>query len=96
MNEVLHANIFFIIASIATVIFCILVCIILYHVLKIVRVVRSIAERVDASSQQIAEDISNAREFVVSGSLWARAVQFLMSMASGHARRGRRSRKKQH
>jgi hypothetical protein len=94
MNEVLHANIFFFIASIATVIFCILTCIILYHVLKIAKSIRSIVERVDASSEQIAQDISNVREFVASGSAWGRVVQFLMSFAGGFGRGGRRSRKK--
>ena len=94
MNEVLHANIFFFIASIATVIFCILICLILYQVFKIVRAIRSIAERVDASSEQIAKDITNVREFVTKGSFFARALQFFVQMSSGRGNGTRRSRKR--
>ena len=61
MNEVLHANIFFLIASIATVVFCILISIILYHVLKIIKSLRSIIERIEAGSERIAEDVANVR-----------------------------------
>lgn len=62
MNEVLHANIFFVITSIAVVLFTILVCLVLYHVLKIVKAVRRIVDRVEAGSEVIAEDLENLRD----------------------------------
>lgn len=90
MDEVLHTNIFFIIASIATVIFCVLVSFILYQVLKIVRSVRSIIERVEAGSEVIAKDVAHVRELVASGGIFSRIVQFFMGTASTRGRSKRR------
>ena len=78
MDQVLQANIFFVIASVATVVFCILVVIILYHVLKIVRTVRRIVDRVEAGSEQLAEDISVVRTYVAQGGFISRLVGFFM------------------
>lgn len=65
MSEVLHANIFFVIASVATVVFIVLVSIILFHVLKIVRSVRAIVERIEEGSDMIVEDVAHARSWVI-------------------------------
>jgi hypothetical protein len=67
MNEVLHANIFFFIASIATLVFCIFVCLILFHVYKITRSIRKIIERIEEGSENIAEDVASVRSFMRSG-----------------------------
>lgn len=90
MSEVLHANIFFLIASIATVVFCILICIVLYHVIKITIAVRRIVERIDAGSDMIAEDVTTIRNLVVSGQLLSRLISFVMPSSPR-----RRARKKQ-
>lgn len=71
MSEVLQANIFFFIASAATVLFAIMVCIVLYYVIKILVAIRAIVERIEAGSDVIAEDVSAMREFVKSGGLVA-------------------------
>ena len=92
MNEVLHANIFFVIASVATVAFCILTCIILYHVIKITKSVRSIVERVEAGSEAIAKDVAQVREFVASGGLFSRIIKFFMG-AQTETKRRRKSKK---
>jgi hypothetical protein len=86
MNEVLHANIFFIIASLSTVIFCILISFILYHLLKIIRSLRTIIERIEAGSEMIAKDMANVRQLVTSGGLLSRALQFIMGMKGGRRR----------
>lgn len=90
MNEILHANIFFIIASIATVCFCVLVCIALYHLIKILQSIRAIAARVEAGSAVLAEDIENIRSYFTDGGFWSR----LLSMFFGNTKTGatRRSR----
>lgn len=67
MNEVLHANIFFVIASIATLVFCVFICFILYHVYKIARALRRIVDRIEAGSELIAEDVAFVRSFVHGG-----------------------------
>ncbi|MCA9362308.1 hypothetical protein KC906_02950 [Candidatus Kaiserbacteria bacterium] len=90
MNEVLHANIFFVIASIATVVFCILLSFILFHVLKIVRSLRSIVERIEAGSEVIAKDVAQVRELVASGGIVSRLIQFVMG--TRHRRSNRRKR----
>ena len=89
MNEVLHANIFFIIASIATVVFCILITVILYHVLKITRSVRSIIERIQAGSEVIAQDVANIRELVASGGMFSRLIKFVMGTSRTKKKRSR-------
>jgi len=80
MSEVLHANIFFVIASIATVIFTVLVALILYHAYKIIRALRRMVERVEASSEMIAGDVEEFRSFVRRGSFISHIVSFVSSM----------------
>ena len=69
MSEVLQANIFFYIASVATVVFCIVVTMMLFQVYKILKVVRSILERVDSASEVMAEDVAHVRKLVATGGL---------------------------
>jgi fructose-specific phosphotransferase system IIC component len=87
MNEILHANIFFIIATIATVVFCILTCVILYHVIKIVQSIRSIIERIQSGSEVIARDVAQVRELVASGGLMAKAIKFAMGLRGTQTRK---------
>lgn len=92
MNEVLHANIFFFIASVATVVFCVLICFILYHVLKIVKSLRAIVERIEAGSEVIARDVAHVRELVASGGIWSRLIQFIIGSSRGSGRKRQRAR----
>jgi len=89
MTEVLQANIFFIIASIATVLFTLIVCVILYHVLKIVRSIRRMVERIEAGSDMLAEDVEHFRSFVMQGSLVSQLINFFMGGRSARRRRTR-------
>ncbi|MFN3188508.1 MAG: hypothetical protein ACK42D_03155 [Candidatus Paceibacteria bacterium] len=87
MNELLHANVFFFIASMATVVFCILVSLVLYQVFKIMQSVRAIIDRIEIKSEQIAEDIDSMRAFVRHGSI----VSTLFNLFGGKTRSRRRS-----
>lgn len=69
MSEVLQANIFFYIASVATVVFCIVVTLILFQIFKIMKTVRSILERIDSASEVMAEDVAQVRKLVATGGL---------------------------
>lgn len=89
MNEVLHANIFFLIASIATVAFCVLVCFILYHVLKIVQSIRAIIERIEAGSEAVARDVAQVRELIANGGIISRVARFFMGSSRGRRNRSR-------
>lgn len=86
MSEVLHANIFFLIASVATVVFCILISVALYQVIKILQAIRVIITRIEAGSEAIAEDITYVRSFVKSGGMLTRAFGLFSP-----ARRSRRT-----
>lgn len=93
MNEIMHADIFFFITSIAVVIATLLVCIMLYQVIRILRSIRRIVDRIDEGSEIIAEDIENFRSYVAEGSLVSQLIHFFL----GHRIRpatSRRSRTK--
>ncbi len=87
MNEILHANIFFIIASVATVVFCIFISLILWQVLKIMKTLRSLLDRIDSSSEKIAQDVNRVRQFVASGSVVSQAAKFFMGGGRSKSRR---------
>ncbi len=89
MSEILHANIFFFIASLATIAFSIFICIALYYLVKILQSVRRIVDRVEAASDQVADDIATAREYVVSGGL----VSYLIGLVLPKPRRRSRGQK---
>ena len=90
MREILQANIFFIITSIAVVAFTILVCFILYQVLKIVRTVRKIVDRVEEGSELIADEVSQLRTYVMEGSLVSQIMGFFLNTKSRSASRSRK------
>lgn len=79
MTEILHANIFFIIASVGVVLFIIITSLILYQVLKVVKAVRRIVERVERGSEVLAEDIEDIRQNLNP----TRLISFIMSFIPG-------------
>lgn len=83
MTEVLHANIFFFIASFATIVFAIMACIAMYYVIKILVSIRAILARIEAGSDLIAEDIQAAREFVVGGGFISHLIRLVTSFGGG-------------
>ena len=88
MTEVLQTNIFFVITSIAVVVFTLLLCVLIYHIIKIVRAIRRIVERVEVGSEVLAEDLDNIRASLNP----ARIVQFVMSMMPGASSKKRTKR----
>lgn len=93
MNEILHANIFFFIASVATVVFVVFVSVILYHVTKIIKSIRVIVEKVEAGSEVLAGDISDLREQVMSGGFISRFLGLFFGMKNFSDQKKRRSRR---
>lgn len=89
MSEVLQANIFFMITSVAVVLFTLLGCVALYHVIKIIRSLRRIVERVEAGSEVIADDISDLRSFVLEGSLLSQLIGFFVNQRGGRSHKAR-------
>ncbi len=95
MSEVLQANIFFIITSIAVVCVTIMVIVMLYYVIKILRAVRDIAERVREGSEVIADDVAHVREGIVTGRFFKSVVDRAQAAAGFGPKRARRSRKRE-
>lgn len=91
MNEILHANIFFIIASIATVCFCILVSMALYQIIQILKLIRSVLERVEAGSEVLASDLSQVRMFFAEGGFLSRLVGMIPGVGTTPKARRKRT-----
>lgn len=81
MDEVLHANIFFFITSVAVILFTLLLCFALYYIIKILQSLRRIVDRIDAGSEMIVEDVEQLRSYVLEGSLVSQLVGFFMGRA---------------
>lgn len=77
MNEILNADIFFVIASVATVVFAIIVCFILYQVYKLVKTIRRVLERIEAASETVAGDVAQARALLYNGGIIAKVLGFM-------------------
>lgn len=87
MTEVLQANIFFMITSVAVIIFSMLLCVLLYQVIKIVKSIRRIVARVESGSEILAEDLSDLRANFNPANI----LQFIMQLFSfGTPKRRRR------
>ncbi len=90
MSEVLQANIFFLIASIATVVFCFVITFVLYQVYKILVSVRAIIERIEDASEVVAEDVTRVRELVHNSGFLSGILNFVL----GGDRKRTRNRKR--
>lgn len=91
MSEVLHANIFFLVTGIAVIVFTFLLCIALYHLIKILTVVRRIVDRVEAGTETITEDIERLRTYVVEESFLARFFKGARQAREEHESAARKS-----
>ncbi len=89
MTEVLQANIFFIITSVAVILFTILVSILVFHLIKIVKALRRITERVEAGSVVLAEDLEKIRSSLNVAGL----LQFVLSLLPGTRAKNKRATK---
>lgn len=86
MTEILQANIFFFITAMAVVVFTTFLCVAVFYLIKILRSVKNITERIDQGSETIAEDIKQLREYIAEGSL----ISQLIGLFIKSGRRGRR------
>jgi hypothetical protein len=78
MTEVLQANVFFFITAMAVVVFTVFLCVAMYFVIRILRSVRNITERIDEGSETIADDVKQLRQYVVEGSLMSQVIGLFM------------------
>ena len=93
MTGVTYADIFFVISSIGTIIFTLLVGVILYQIIKILHVTRRLLERIDAGSEQLAEDLHHVRAVIAQGGILSRVVGFFLPTRTTKPRAKRKTRK---
>ena len=93
MTEILHANIFFFIASGATIVFTIMLCLAMYLVIKILASIRAILARIEAGSDMIADDIQAARDFVAAGGFISHLIGMVTRASGGRAKRSSKAKK---
>lgn len=94
MNEVLLTNVFFIITGSAILVVVGFLCVALFHLIKILRTVRTIVDRVSSTTELFVEDARVLRDQIASGAVAARLFATVMS-AIGRARPKRRTPRKQ-
>ncbi len=90
----MEANIFFFITSIAVIVFTLLMCIVLYHVLKVVKSIRNIIERIEAGSEVIAEDAAHMRAYFTEGSFLSKIVGAFFGGGGVNVRQAKSAKKK--
>ena len=76
MTEIIQMDIFFFITSVAVVLFTLLLCIAVYQIIKILKGVRRIVERIEEGTEVLADDIDNIRTSFNP----ARLISFIMGM----------------
>ncbi len=96
MSEVLQANIFFFVTGIAVIVFTLLFCVALYHVIKVLKSIRRIMDRIESGSEIIADDMMHLRRYFTEGSLISRLVAAFFGERHGSAPRSTRSRTHAH
>lgn len=64
MDELLHANIFFFITSIAVIVVTVFLVVLLHHLIQIARDAREITNMVKEESTEIAEDLEELRDTI--------------------------------
>lgn len=87
MNEVLLTNVFFMITSGAVVLFTLLLCIGLYYVIKILRAVSRIVERVEEGSETVAHDVARLRAYIAEGTLISQIIGMFVKTTHRNALR---------
>jgi len=87
MSEVLQANIFFFVTGIAVVIITTLSCVVLFHVIKVLKALRKIIDRIEEGTEIIAEDIQNVRAYFTEGGFLLRMLGNIMGSRSKEVRR---------
>ncbi len=89
MSEVLQANIFFFVTGIAVIVCTMLLCVVLYHVIRILKSIRSVMDRIEAGSEVIAEDMAHLRTYFAESSPLSRIIRKIFGeRKEGTARKG--------
>ncbi len=94
MEEVLQANIFFFITGIAVIVFTALLCVALFHFIRVLRSLRRIMDRIEEGTEVIAEDMQSVRSYFAEGGLVGGLIRTFMGQRGGGRERKARSERK--
>ena len=95
MQEFIKADIFFFITSIAVVLVTIGIAVALYYLVRILRNIRDVTERVDEGSKVLAGDLSEIRSTIKrEGFVWGNLFSFLKKYSGLFGKRPRRTHRK--
>ena len=96
MSEVLQTNVFFFITGIAVIVCSALLCVLLFHLIKVARTLRRLIDSVEAGAEVIAEDMQQLRTFFMDGGFISRLVRMFAgkSARGGSRRRSEKTEKK--
>lgn len=85
MSEVLQANVFFFITGIAVIVFTLLLSIALYHIIRILKSLRRVMDKIEIGSEIIAEDMQSVREYFTEKSLFSRVLGGMLGTSGKHS-----------
>ncbi len=94
MNEILLANLFFIITGTAVLVVAAFVCFLCYHTIKIVQMARAILERVETGTEQLVDDVNALRDHLANGNIFGRILTAVVSAMTQSQQRTPSRRKK--
>jgi|GEM_PF-933593 len=77
MSEVLQANIFFMITGIAVIVFTALLCVLLFHAIRLTKSLRRITEQIEQGVETVSEDVQSLRAHLASGAAIPKIISFL-------------------
>ncbi len=91
MSEVIHADIFFFITGIAVIVCSAVLCVALFHAIKVLKSMRRIMNRIEASAEMITEDMYHIREYFTQEGFLSRLFATLTGSASRARTRAQQS-----
>ena len=94
MSEVLQANIFFLITGIAVIVFSALLCVALFHGIKVLKALRRVMDRIEEGTEIIAEDMQNVRTYFTADGLLRRLISKLIGSDSSVSKTKKTERKR--
>ncbi len=95
MSEVLQANIFFLITGSAVIVFSALLCVALFHGIKVLKSLRRIMDRIEEGTEVIAEDMQNVRAYFTEDGFLRRFIASIIGGGGKQHERESRTKKQE-
>lgn len=80
MTEVLQANVFFFITALAVIVFVAMLCVALFHIITVLKLIRRIVARIDEGTATLSEDMRTIRTHMAGGGVVRKLLHFLFGV----------------